>query len=116
MGLDQIWDEVGDIAYLIEDAVQLSIGHDPDAAVHTEWSFQPGWVIGLGLEPAPRLTAASWSIPLSPESFSSAVGRLQEARIAALRPEPFWVGYWSYVIKDPMGQTVELSDPVSAGP
>lgn len=31
-----------------------------------------------------------------------------------LRAEPSWVGYWNYVVEDPMGQTVELTDPVSA--
>ena len=116
LGLDQIRDEVGDIAYVVGGTVQFSIGYDPDATAANEWAFQPGWVFGLGIEPSPRRTPASWSIPLSPESFLRAVARLQAVGIAALRPEPFWVGYWSYVVKDPMGQTVELTDPVSAGP
>ncbi|WP_299169242.1 VOC family protein [uncultured Arthrobacter sp.] len=116
VGLDQIWDEMGDIAFVVGDSVQFSIGHDPNATVDSEWAFQPGWVFGLGIEPSPSRASASWSIPLSPESFSKAVARLQEADIAALRSEPFWVGYWSYVVKDPMGQTVELTDRISAGP
>lgn len=116
LGLDQIWDEEGDIAYLVGDTVQFSVGYDPDATADHEWAFQPGWVFGLGLDPSPRRARASWSIPLLPQSFRSTVARLQEAGIAALRPEPFWVGYWSYVVKDPMGQTVELTDPFSAGP
>ena len=115
VGLDQIWDEEDDIAYLIGDAVQFSIGYDPDSTAEKGWTFQPGWVFGLGIDPIPRHASASWSIPLSPRSFVSAVARLQDAGVAALRPEPFWVGYWSYVVKDPMGQTVELTDPVSAG-
>ncbi len=48
--------------------------------------------------------------------FEAAVKRLQQANVEALRPEKFWVGYWSYVVKDPMGQTVELADPVTIGP
>lgn len=116
IGLDQIWDELDDIAYLVGDTVQFSIGHDPEARVVDEWAFQPGWVFGLGIKPNPTRMHASWSIPLLPESFANAVARLQVAGVFTLRPEPFWVGYWSYVVRDPMGQTVELSDPVSAGP
>lgn len=116
LGLDQIWDETDDIAYMVGDTVQLSIGYERDATVEKEWAFQPGWVFGLGIEPSPRRAIASWSIPLSPESFLSAVARLQDAGTAALQPEPIWVGYWSYAVKDPMGQTVELADAVSAGP
>ena len=48
--------------------------------------------------------------------FQSAVERLQQANVEALRPEKFWVGYWSYVVKDPMGQTVELADPSPSPP
>lgn len=116
LGLDQIWDEEGDIAYVIGDTVQFSIGDDPTVTADNEWAFQPGWVFGLEIEPRPKRTHASWSIPLSPEAFRSAVARLQDAETVALRAEPFWVGYWSYVVKDPMGQTVELTDPVSDGP
>ncbi|MHA7274627.1 VOC family protein [Arthrobacter sp. TMT4-20] len=116
LGLDQIWNEEGDIAYLIGGDVQFSISDDPTATADKDWAFQPGWVFGLEIEPRPKRTHASWSIPLSPEAFRSAVARLQNARTVALRAEPFWVGYWSYVVKDPMGQTVELTDPISDGP
>ena len=57
-----------------------------------------------------------FSISLSPEKFQHAVARLQQAGVEVLQPEPFWVGYWSFVAKDPMGQTVELSDPLTDGP
>ncbi len=116
VGLDQIWDEEGDVAYIVGGAVQFSITDDPTATTDTEWAFQPGWVFGLDIEPKPRHSRASWSIPLPPEKFRNAVTRLQEAETISLRAEPFWVGYWSYVVKDPMGQTVELTDPVSEGP
>ena len=116
IGLDQIWDEGDHIAYRIVGGVQFSISYDSSSTVSKEWSFQPGWVFGSGSEARPRSTRASWSIPLSPEWFASTVARMQEAEVDALRPDPFWVGYWSYVVRDPMGQTVELTDPATTGP
>lgn len=116
VGLEQVWDQPDSIAYGIDDAVQLSVDHDPEASAAPDWSFQPGWGFGLNIDPVPRHAPASWSIALSPERFTGAVGRLQRAGIEALRREPFWVGYWSFVVRDPMGQTVELSDPFSGGP
>lgn len=116
VGLEQIWDEPDSIAFVIDDWVQLSVDRDPDAAVVDGWSFQRGWVHGLEIDPAPPYNQASWSIALTPDTFRAAVERLQQTGAEALRPEPFWVGYWSYVVRDPMGQTVELSDPVSGGP
>lgn len=116
IGLEQIWDEADSIAFAVDDVVQLAIDLDAEAVPLSAWSFQPGWVHGLEVEPAPSYAMASWSIALAPDSFAGAVARLQDAGIEALRSEPFWVGYWSYVVRDPMGQTVELSDPVSAAP
>ena len=116
VGLEQIWDEPDSIAYAVDEVVQLFIGLDGQAIPVEGWSFQPGWVFGLEVDPVPAYTAASWSIALSPNAFRTAVDRLQEAAVEPLRPEPFWVGYWSYVVRDPMGQTVELSDPVGDGP
>jgi len=54
-------------------------------------------------------------LALEPEQFADAVARLQRAGVESLTPEPVWVGYWSFVVRDPDGQTVEISDPVSAG-
>jgi hypothetical protein len=116
IGLDQIWDEVDHIAYRIDGGIQFSISYDSTATISDEWSFQPGWAFGLGVEPRPRSARASWSIPLSPEAFLSAVARLQDEGMNLLRSEPFWVGYWSYVVKDPMGQTVEVTDAITTGP
>jgi hypothetical protein len=53
---------------------------------------------------------------MSSEAFSDAVVRLQDAGVDVLRSEPFWVGYWSYVVRDPMGHTVEVADPTTTGP
>ena len=116
IGLEQIWDDIDQIAYRIDGGIQFSVRHDPTATISGEWSFQPGWAFGLGIEPGPRSARASWSIPLSPQAFRRTVARLQDAGVDALRPAPFWVGCWSYVVKDPMGQTVELADPTTVGP
>lgn len=116
IGLEQIWDEADHIAYRIGGGIQFSISYDSTATISDEWTFQPGWAFGLSVEPRPRSARASWSIPLSTKAFTSTVARLQDAGMEALQSEPFWVGYWSYVVKDPMGQTVELTDATTTGP
>ncbi|SHJ44816.1 Catechol 2,3-dioxygenase [Tessaracoccus bendigoensis DSM 12906] len=115
IGLKQIWDDDESLGYLVGPA-QLSVFLDPASTATPHWSFQPGWGYGLSVESRPPLAAASWSVELSPEAFRDAVDRLRTAGVTAWRREPFWVGYWSYVVRDPMGQTVELSDPLSSGP
>lgn len=91
----------------------MFIGHAPDALGLTERAFQSGWVFGLGIEPSRRHATRSWSIALPPGDFDLAVARLQRAGTEASRTKPLWAGYRSYVVKDPMGQTVELSDPTT---
>ncbi len=117
LGLEQIWDTEDSLAYQVGATVQLTIGREETAVpAGPGWSYQPGWVHGLGVHPAPSHAAASWSIALAPEQFWAAVRRLQAASVESLRAEPFWVGYWSFVVRDPMGCTVELSDPSSPAP
>lgn len=112
LGLDCIWDEPDDVAFVHGD-VQLSFSHHPDAPVHADWAFQPGWCHGQ-LDDAPEVARIpSISIALEPGQFQAAVARLREAGTPALRPEPFWVGYWSFVVRGPDGRTVEVSDPVT---
>lgn len=112
LGLPLIWDEPDAVA-VIAGGVQFAIGHDPDAVPAHGWSFQPGWGHGLEMTDPPPLGTASWSIALDPDAFDAAVARLRASGVPALRAEPFWVGYWGFVVRDPMGATVELSDPVS---
>lgn len=116
LGLELIWDEPDSLAFALGTQVQLAIDLCPEAEPAAAWSAQPGWVYGLELDPVPARQPASWSIALAPQDFRAAVRRLQQAGVTALRSEPFWVGYWSYVVQDPMGQTVELSDPLSPAP
>ena len=56
------------------------------------------------------------SLALDPHRFAEAVARLQASDTTLLCGSPFWVGYWSFVARDPDGRTVELSDPHSPGP
>ena len=86
------------------DGLQFTIyGADvePSAA---GWATQPGWVGGT--EPA-----ISWSVELPEEEFRPAVERLTRAGIVALHDAPVWVGYWSFPVRDPMGNTVEVTWP-----
>lgn len=115
VGLTLIWDEPDDVAFR-HDGVQLSF-QLVDALVRPDgWAFQPGWSQGQLAEAPTTDRVRSVSIALSPARFQSAVARLQAAGVPALRSEPFWVGYWSFVVRDPDGQTVEITDPSTPGP
>jgi hypothetical protein len=59
IGLDQIWDESDHIACRIDGGIQFSISFDPTSTITDEWSSQPGWVFGSGIEPPPRSVRAS---------------------------------------------------------
>lgn len=115
IGLEQVWDGTDDIAFS-HDCVQLSFARVDALPEPQGWAFQPGWSNGqLPEAPAAHL-APSTSIALTPDAFSAAVARLDAAGVERLRDAPFWVGYWSFVVLDPDGRTVELSDPHSPGP
>lgn len=113
IGLSQIWAEEDDIAFT-HDCVQLSFHRVDSLERPSGWAFQPGWGHGQ-LPDAPEMSfTRSISIALEPGKFAEAVERLKSAGVTVLRPDPFWVGYWSFVVQDPDGTTVELSDPTSA--
>lgn len=74
------------------------------------WHQQPGWQGGT-------VSLPSWSIEsASQEAFAAAVERLTEAGVPVLHSRPRWVGYWSFPVRDPMGNTVELTLPTSGTP
>ena len=114
LGLAQIWDEPDDIAFR-HGGVQLSFTKGDPVARPDAWAFQPGWANGQLPEAPEPVAIPSNGLALEPEQFADAVARLQRAGVESLTPEPVWVGYWSFVVRDPDGQTVEISDPVSAG-
>jgi catechol 2,3-dioxygenase-like lactoylglutathione lyase family enzyme len=109
VGLALIWDEPDGIAFR-HDGVQLSFRRREALERPTGWAFQPGWAHGQLPDAPATVHVPSISVALAADAFRSAVDRLRAAEVEALRPEPFWVGYWSFVVKDPDGRTVELSD------
>lgn len=115
LGLIQTWDEPDDVAF-IHDSVQLSFTRVDVLERPSGWSFQPGWSHGQLSDAPPAQRLPSRSIAMQPEEFSEAVTRLLEAGVERLRDAPFWVGYWSFVVRDPDGRTVEISDPQTTGP
>jgi catechol 2,3-dioxygenase-like lactoylglutathione lyase family enzyme len=115
LGLTQIWDEADGVAFR-HDCVQLSFQRLESLERPSGWAFQPGWGHGQLADAPSTEHIRSISVALAPGSFRSAVERLRAAKVEALRPDPFWVGYWSFVVKDPDGRTVELSDAITSGP
>ncbi|WP_374929941.1 VOC family protein [Kytococcus sedentarius] len=112
VGLPLIWDEPDDIAFR-HGCVQLSFHRVDTLGRPQGWAFQPGWSHGQLPEAPTTEQVRSISIALPPAAFQSAAAKLKTAGVQALRAEPFWVGYWSFVVLDPDGQTVELTDPES---
>jgi predicted enzyme related to lactoylglutathione lyase len=109
VGLDEIFFEggpevlgyhIGDMQFTI-----LPMSGTPEAA--QDWHRQPGWAGGTATRP-------SWSIQLeSLEAFRAAVRRIQETGSSTYHERTQWQGYWSFPVKDPMGNTAELTcEPV----
>jgi catechol 2,3-dioxygenase-like lactoylglutathione lyase family enzyme len=96
----------GGLAYAC-DRLQLTFFAAPDAAPNAAgWHRQPGWAGGT-------VAGASWSIVADDEAaFRAAAARLTEAGVPRHAEHPRWVGYWSFPVRDPMGNTVELTLPV----
>jgi catechol 2,3-dioxygenase-like lactoylglutathione lyase family enzyme len=96
----------GGLAYAC-DHLQLTFFPAPDAEPNVAgWHRQPGWAGGT-------VPAASWSIVADDEAaFRAAVERLTEAGVPRYAERPRWVGYWSFPVQDPMGNTVEITLPV----
>lgn len=115
IGLTQIWDEENNVAFT-HDCVQLSFTRIDQVERPEGWAFQPGWANGQLPDAPLTVTARSISLALAPDEFEASVERLRQAGVRSLRPEPFWVGYWSFVVADPDGMTVELTDATSPGP
>ena len=58
----------------------------------------------------------SWSVPFAEADYRPVLARLKAADVSALHDKPQWVHYWSYPVKDPMGNTVEIVLPVDEVP
>jgi catechol 2,3-dioxygenase-like lactoylglutathione lyase family enzyme len=109
VGLRETYFEAGSdggLAYAC-DQLQLTFFSAPDAEPNAlGWHRQPGWAGGT-------VPAASWSIVADDAAaFRAAVERLTEAGVPRHDERPSWVGYWSFPVQDPMGNTVEITLPV----
>jgi catechol 2,3-dioxygenase-like lactoylglutathione lyase family enzyme len=113
IGLQEVYYAPGDdggLAYTC-DGLQFTIFPTSDSlSVPAAWHQQPGWQGGTLPEP-------SWSITCESDmAFRAALQRLGEAQVSSFFDQPQWLGYWSFPVKDPMGNTVELTLPVSGEP
>lgn len=107
IGLEEIYHDSVSLAYKC-DELQFTI-FQTEQRLHAsnQWGMQPGW--DGGTQPG-----ISWSIQCS-ETFSAAVDRLREAGVSSYYPVPQWFGYWSFPVKDPAGNTVEITCPEDIG-
>ncbi len=93
----------GTVGYRVG-ALQITISTHAAAVPVDGWARQLGWEGGSSPTP-------SWGVELPPDEFRRAVVAAKAADVEALHPEPVWVGYWSFPMRDPMGYTVEISTP-----
>ncbi len=72
---------------------------------------QPGWEGG-------DMESISWSVAVPEEDFAATVQRLRELDVEAAFEDPQWQqdSYWSYPVRDPMGNTVEVYCNVARRP
>lgn len=101
LGLDEIVASDKVVGYRIG-TLQLTIAKHEDARMGEGWSQQLGWTGGASASP-------SFGLEVADEQFANVVGRLRAASTLSWSDEPTWVGYWSFPVADPMGNTMEVS-------
>lgn len=108
LGLTQIWEDDGSIAYDIA-GHQLAITFDEGFRRPAGgFARQPGWQGGS----EPR---TSWSLECDAADYKQIVANVNDAeaapgdRTVSFWREPRWVGYWSLPLLDPMGNTIEVT-------
>jgi catechol 2,3-dioxygenase-like lactoylglutathione lyase family enzyme len=76
---------------------------DTPLPVQDGWAWQPGG--GGGDKPY-----ASWSVEVPEAAFRGVLAKLAEAAATMQSPKPDWRqdSYWGIMVKDPMGNTVEV--------
>lgn len=102
LGLDLIWDTPEFIAFKVGDH-QLSFQLDETlSASEPVFADQPGWKGGT-------THRTSWSLECDRVAFDEIVNRSLIAGVPSYRSEPQWVGYASFVLLDPMNETLEIT-------
>jgi catechol 2,3-dioxygenase-like lactoylglutathione lyase family enzyme len=96
-------EEWGWLMYQSEGMQIVIMRAETEVPVHKEWAPQPGW--GGGELPIP-----SWSIHVPEKKFNGMVEKLISGGYELYEPKPMWAqdSYWSFPVKDPMGNTVEV--------
>ena len=104
IGLQEIyWSEADHSVGYRCGSLQFSCHELAQATPHDDvWAWQPGWVGGS----APDV---SWSFARTHDEFYAAVDRLVDAGVPTRHDAPVWNGYWSFPVRDPMGNTVEIT-------
>lgn len=104
LGLNEIYysdPPDGTVAYDC-DGLQFTIINNPKAQqAPKDWAWQPGWKEGNG-------AITGWSICLTENNYSSVIQKLHTNEVESYYQNPKWLNYWSYPVKDPMGNTVEV--------
>ncbi len=103
LGLEEIYfsEEERSVGYRVG-SLQVTVSEHAEARQLDEWSRQLGWKGGTSPNP-------SWGFQLEAQLFRDAVERLRSHHIKTFHDEPRWVGYWSFPVNDPMGNTVEVT-------
>ncbi|MCC7478087.1 VOC family protein [bacterium] len=72
---------------------------------------QPGWEGGI-------LESISWSVAIPEADYAETIARVRESGAEAVFETPQWQqdSYWSYPVRDPMGNTVEVYCNVAVRP
>lgn len=77
---------------------------DKDIPVISEFAWQPGGGGGYA-------EISSWTLSMDKETFEKAYEKIKVNKYYTRHREPIWLQdcYWAIIVKDPMGNTVELS-------
>ena len=104
LALDEIFVSIGDeVAGFRIGSSQFTIQGDATATPASDsWAKQLGWQGGTAARP-------SWGVELPITSFGATVHRMLDGGVRYLLEAPRWVGYWSFPVRDPMNNTVEVS-------
>lgn len=96
--------DCGGFELAIMQAVDLA---DPPAG----WASQPG-------VPGGDTLSISWSVAVPEKDYPATITALQAAGTPALASQPRWVNasYWSFAVKDPAGNTVDVYCEPAARP
>ena len=95
--------EYGFIEYISNDLRMYILRGTEIEPQDAGWAKQPGYLKG-------DLERTSYTIKVPEAKYADVVRRLQEANVKSFQEKPTWLQdeYWSYIVQDPMGVTVEL--------